>query len=226
MEVLSYEIYLQAPQACILISNAMNSPHKAALRANELKAKATLSGDNLLHIDPAVAGSVCYETGKEKVRQQLDSLVDEPEFKELFDTVVSLGAFKNSYLREFLDWCTKFVSSKFRRLRLAACTELNKIPAGPHTKIASRKRCLREQPRHQYCPPPEKDWARYSSTQLEELEDLLRYFHVTCKPAVAVLPEVAQLTLLGNVDTDAATAFRSVPIRKHASERVQSLKMM
>ena len=66
MEVLSYEIYLQEPQACILISNAMNSPHKAALRSTELHAMATLSGEILLHIDPAVAGSVCYETVKEK----------------------------------------------------------------------------------------------------------------------------------------------------------------
>ena len=86
-------------------------------------------------------------------------LVDEPDFKELFDAVVSLGAFRDPYLLDFIDWCSKFVSSKFRRLRLAACTELNKIPAGPHTKIALLKRCLRQQPTHQYCPPPENDWA-------------------------------------------------------------------
>ena len=48
---------------------------------------------------------------------------------------------------------------------------------------------------------------------------MLRYFHMTCKPAVAVLPAVDQLTLLGNVDTNAATAFVTVPFRKHAGER-------
>ena len=89
MEVLSYKIYLEQPDACIVISNAMNSPHQWALRATELHAMATLSGEIMLHMNSAVAGGICYRTVKERVRAQLDALVDDPAFKELFGTVVS-----------------------------------------------------------------------------------------------------------------------------------------
>ena len=115
----------------------MNSPHKLAMQATELHAMATLSGEVMLHMNPAVAGSVCFLTVKEKVRVKLDTIVDDPEFQELFETVLSLGASKkNTYLSGFMEWCNHFVSGQFRRLRLQSCTQLNKINAGPHTKVA------------------------------------------------------------------------------------------
>ena len=47
-------------------------------------------------------------------------MVDEPEFIELFDFVISLGANRNSFLQGLFEFAERFVDRKKRELRLSA----------------------------------------------------------------------------------------------------------
>ena len=210
MEWLSWKIYIEEPSACTAISVAMNKANAHALKATELAALATLTGEVTLAVNTAVAGEVCYSTIKNKVRSELGELVDEPEFQEMFDFVCKMGANKNTYLTGFILWTNRFVSSKFRRLRLQACATLNKANMGPHTKIAILKRCLRKPPAYGYCPAPESLWLQVNiEGHIADLENLLRYFHITCNAAVN--DQEDPVKFLGNVDVSAADAFASIP---------------
>ena len=208
MEVLSYKIYLEEPEACILISNAMNKAQKVALQTTELAAMASLTGEVTLALETAVSGRVCYETIKEKARPALDTFVDEPEFRELFDTILRLGAGKITYISDFIDWTSRYVNSKFRRLRLCTCAVVNRTSAGPLTQVALMKRSLRKKPVNTFCPPPESAWITFSKTQLQDIEDLLHYFH-SSKSSVAQLEKTEASQLLANVDISATEAFVS-----------------
>ena len=106
MEILSYKIYLEEPQGCTLISNSMNKMNEVALKTTELQALSSLTGEVTLQAESAVAGKACYNAVKAKVRPTLDTNVDEPDFIELFDFVIKLGANKNTHLPDFLKWCS------------------------------------------------------------------------------------------------------------------------
>ena len=88
---------------------------------------------------------------QEKARPQLDCLVDEPEFVELFQFVVECGGGRNTYIEELLSWAEKYVQSKFRKLRLAAFTAVNKMNVNcPLCKVAAVKRAYRKIPSYGY----------------------------------------------------------------------------
>ena len=114
---------------------------------------------------------------QEKARPQLDCLVDEPEFVELFQFVVECGARRSTYIEELLSWAEKYVQSKFRKLRLAAFTAVNKINVNcPLCKVAAVKRAYRKIPSYGYCPNPEAAWGKFWFKELEPLEQVLRFF--------------------------------------------------
>jgi len=173
VEILSYKLYLEEPTACTLISDAMNNAQGVALQKTELQALSALTGEVGRRTELAVASSVLFTTCKEALRLQLGTLVDEPDFMEMFDFVVSVGADKNSYLPEFLKWCSLYVSSKHRRLRFATCAVLNKLKAGPLSKIALAKRSLRLKPVSTMCPAPESHLEKLDTPEFKELEDTL-----------------------------------------------------
>ena len=102
MEVLSWKIYTEEPTACSLISQALNSGQNVALQTSELTAMAVLSGAVTKELESAVADRVAFETVKEKVRRELDIFVDMPDFIQLFEFVVNMGANKSSFLQQFL----------------------------------------------------------------------------------------------------------------------------
>ena len=68
MEVLSWKIYKEEPEACSLISQALNSGQTVALQTSELTALVVLTGTVTRELESAVADRVCFETVKEKVR--------------------------------------------------------------------------------------------------------------------------------------------------------------
>ncbi len=68
MEVLSYKINLEEPQAPSLTSQALNAKNRLALQAHELTALAVLSEHCTLAVESAVAEEMRYEAVKDKLR--------------------------------------------------------------------------------------------------------------------------------------------------------------
>ena len=79
-----------------MISQALNAGHNLALRTSELTALAVLTGAITLELESAVAARVSFETVQARVRQELDMFVDQPDFVDVFEFVVNMGANKNS----------------------------------------------------------------------------------------------------------------------------------
>lgn len=129
----------------------------------------------------------------------------------MFECIINLGADSNSYVRELLEFCEKFVDQKKRQLRLNAFAIVNKIPAEcPRSKIAVLKRAYRKTPSYGFCPSPESKWGDAKWEDLRSLEAVLHYFYATCKDAVAALPDAGrQAAFLANLDCAAAEAFVS-----------------
>lgn len=212
MEVLSWKIMEEEPMACSLISQALNKGNAIALHTTELTAIAVLTGVvGLLKKTAAVADEVAFEMVREKVRGDLDTFVDLPEFIELFDFVVSLGGSSNVFVPELLDFGSKFVDPKQRQLRLNAFAEANKLPLKtPRTKVAMIMRAYRKPPQRTWCPLPEAAWGKAGVPELEALEAVLHYFQATCKPAVAGMADQRKAALHANVACAAAEAFITV----------------
>jgi hypothetical protein len=161
MEVLSWKMCKEEPTACSLISQALNSGQNLALQTSELTALAVLTGTVTLELETAVAARVSFETVKEKVRTQLDMFVDQPDFIDLFEFVVNMGANKNTFIQQLLEFGSNFVDHKTRQLRLQAFQEANKLPlATPRCKIAMLMRAYRKTPNRGVCPTPEQGWAK------------------------------------------------------------------
>ena len=161
MEVLAYQIYIEEPDGCSLISQALNGNTEIALRTTELTALECLTNEITLMFETTKAEEIAVAVVKEKLRKQLDLYVDDPEFVEMFDFAISLGAKKNSFIPSFLTFAARYVNSKVRSMRLSAFTEINKIPAScPRSKIAVLKRSYRKKPVHGWCPAPEALWGK------------------------------------------------------------------
>ena len=98
---------------------------------------------------------------KEKVRHALDMFVDQPDFMDLFEFVVNMGAGKNPFVQQLLDFGSAFVDQKTRRLRLQAFQVVNQLPmTTPRCKVAVLMRAYRKQPTKGWCPTPEAAWTK------------------------------------------------------------------
>ena len=208
MEVLSYKLDVEEPTGASTISQALNKGQEFALRTTELTALAVLTGEVIAQQSGRFQ-ELAYETVREAVRHQLDVIVDEPEFIEMFEFVVNMGGGNNTFLPEILDFGSRFVDAKHRQLRLQAFTEVNKMCVEcPRSKVAVLKRAYRKKPSYGYCPTPEAKWSKLEVKELQILEDVLQYFHVDLKTAVAAdRGEQAQAVFFANVDCAAADAF-------------------
>ena len=138
---------VEEPTAASLISQALNNAHNMALRTSELTALSVLSGAVALVLESALAGEVCFETVREKVRVELDMYVDLLGFIELFEFVVNMGAKKNQFIPQLLELGSKFVDPKQRQLSLQAFAEVHRVPVQyPRVKIAMVMRAYRKPP--------------------------------------------------------------------------------
>ena len=209
MEVLSWKMLVEEPTAASLISQALNSPQNMAARTSELTALSVLSGAVALALGSSVAGEVCFESVREKVRAELDMYVDLPGFIDLFEFVINMGATKSPFIPQLLEFGRKFVDNQQRQLSLQAFAEVNKVGLEfPRTKIAMLMRSYRKPPSRTWCPLPETYWTSGTKGQsLYKLEAVLRYFQCTCKPAVAGMQALKLATLTANVAVAAADAF-------------------
>ena len=109
---MSWKMLIDEPSAASLISQALNIAQTMALRTSELTAMIVLSGAITLELESAVAGEVCFETVREKVRAELDMYVDMAGFIDLFEFVVNMGASKNISIPQLLEFGTEFVDPK------------------------------------------------------------------------------------------------------------------
>ena len=223
MEVLSWKIYMEEPEACSLISQVLNKPQSMALRTTELTAVAVLTGALTLHSNGGLASKVDFCTIRDKVRDELDVFVDEPEFVGLFDFIINLGGGKSGFVQRLLEFTGVFVNPLQRRLRLSAFVDTNKMPLQvPGVKIAMIMRAYRKTPQLTWCPSPEPSWAKCPNVLLEALEDLLHYFHVENKAAVAALPGEQRAAFFANVNVQLAETFNTKVTK--SKERTEDLK--
>ena len=140
---------IEEPTACSLISQALNKGNELSLQTTELTALAVLSGAVTAQLESAVAGHVAFETMRDKVRAELDMVVDLPEFIELFEFVISMGAQKSPFIPLLLEFASKFVDQKKRQLRLQSFTEVNNLSDDlPRCKIAILKRATATSSHH------------------------------------------------------------------------------
>ena len=224
MEVLSYKMDIEEPGAASIISQAHNKGQEAALATTELTAVAVLRGEIIRQRTTLEkAQEVAYQSVREKVREELDTYVDEPDFIDLFDFLVGVGAGQNSYIDGLLDFGSRFVDAKIRRLRLGAFAEAGKIDVRcPRVKIAVLKRAYRKKPTSGFCPSPESKWGKYEFGQLIYLEQLLQFFHVDCKEAILKkFDDKKQGVFLASVDVAAAEAFSQFPVMKASRDEMQ-----
>ena len=161
LEVLSWRIYTEEPQACSMISTALNSGNDLALKTTELTALAVLAGTVTLYEGADVAGKVVFESVREKVRAELDGYVDLPEFMDLFEFCCEMGGRAGPWIPQLLEFGAKWVNSKKRQRKLSAFQEVNKMPTEcPRCKIAVLMRAYRKPTSHNWCPSPEPTWSK------------------------------------------------------------------
>ena len=210
LEVLSWKIMTEEPDACCLISSALNSANALALRTTEITAIKVLTGEIALQMKlSGDSRKIDFLRVKANLRSQLDSIVDEAEFQELFEFVINLGANEGPFVNDLIEFGQRFVNQKVRQLRLSAFTIINKMKDHfPKLKIAALKRAYRKNPSYGFCPSPEPKFATATFEHSQKAEELLHYFHVHCKDAVAALGgDFNQQQFLANVDVAVADTF-------------------
>ena len=107
----------------------------------------------MVHAEKEIALSL--EAMKERVRDELDMWVLDPEFIDLFELVATMGGWGAGLIDELLDSAGVFADSKQRELRLLAFAMVNKMPAEtPRAKIAVLMRAYRKPPNRAWCPLP------------------------------------------------------------------------
>ena len=207
MEVLSWKIYAEEPEGCSLISQALNKAQSMALRTTELTAMAVLTGHMTLQANAALATRMDFEAIREKVRAELDVFVDEPEFVGLFDYILNLGVGEAGFVQRLLDFGETFVDPLQRRLRLDAFGNANKLPLEvPGVKVALVMRAYRKDPQLTWCPSPEALWRKATHADLLSMEEVLHFFHVENKAAVAGMAGSERRAFLANVNVQVAEA--------------------
>ena len=144
LEVLSWKMDVEEPDAASIISRALNKTHELALRTTELTAVAVLKGEMIWQLKH-VGKNVAFATVRDKVRHQLCTAADDPDLIEIYDFLISLGVGTNTYIEDFMNFATTYVDSSKRQLRFSAFAEVNKLRGDrPWTKVALMKRAYRK----------------------------------------------------------------------------------
>ena len=207
-EVLSWKMDMEEPEAASIISQALNSPASMAMRTTDLTAIAVLKGEIMFQLGREVSQKVAYKTVLDKVRVQLDNAADDEHLPEIFEFLISNGVASNSFISELLEWAGIFVDGKKRQLRFHAFGVINKMcDSAPWAKMAVIKRAYRKEPQNGFCPSPESAWGDFKSAQMQLLEELLRFFHVSCSEYTSSMQPQSRIKFLANVDIKASEAF-------------------
>ena len=220
VEVLSYKMDIEQPDAASIISQALNEAQELALSTTEQTAVSVLQGLAITEMSKDVGQRVAFQTIKDLARAHLGSAVDEVDFMELYDWILSMGVGKNIFIDEFLEFTSTFVDSKLRRLRFAAFAVSNRTPPQfPRSKLSQLYRAYRQKPQNGICANP-PSLEQYHGAQLAALESLLHYFHTTCKAAMESLPPQSRRVFLASIDVQGCSGLLAT--RKGANETTQT----
>jgi hypothetical protein len=207
-EVLSWKMDVEQPDAAAIISQAQNLPQDVGMRTTELTAVAVLKGEIIVQMGKDLSQRVAFQTVRDRVRSQLHTAADDPDLPEVFDFLISNGVGRNAYIEHMLEWTSSYVDSKKRQLRFSAFAVINKMcERAVWSKVAVVKRAYRKPPINGFCPSPEISWGDYGWDHMQKLEDILRFFHGSCKSLVDKLKPHSRIQLLGNIDIAATEAF-------------------
>ena len=227
-EILSWKMDVEEPTAASTISHALNKGHELALRTTELTAIKVLKGEIMIQMSLHVGERVAFQTVRDRVRAQISDAADDPDLPGMFDFLITSGVGVNSYIDDLLEFGARFVDSKKRQLRFAAFAAANKVcEQAPWTRIGIIKRAYRKKPTYGFCPSPESQWGKFAWADVERLEELLRFFHVTSRPSLDRLDPQSRNKLLANIDVAATEAFwvGKDEKAKHSMETVQRMML-
>ena len=221
MEVLSYAIILEDKEALSLISQALNLGNDIALATAESTAIAMLSDTVSFALKNAKvsnqgARTLAFNKIKETVSVELANYASLPNFQDVFEFVMEMGANEAPFIRDLTDYLSVWVNSSKKRLPLAAFKEVNKIVNKfPRAKLAIIKRAYCLTPNKDgFCPPPEGLWGRVKHEEMEKLETLLKYWDRTLADIINRMNAYDAQKLRANVFVNAAAAFiKSVGIQ-------------
>ena len=226
VEILSWKMDVEEPNAASVISQALNQPQQMAMRTSELTAVAVLKGEIIVQMSKDVSQRVAFQTVRDRVRSQLHTAADDPDLAEIFGFLIHAGVGKNTYVDHFLEWTGPYVDSSKRQLRFAAFAVVNKMcEQAVWSKIAVLKRAYRKKPTNGFCPGPETAWGDFTWADLKNLEDMLRFFHGAMAYRVDEMPPHERIKFLANIDIAAADAFFAAKDSKlkHGEKKIQSL---
>ena len=228
-EILSYKMDIEEPTAASMISAALNLPNSMAMRTTELTAIALLNGEIIVQLGKDIGQKVAFQTVRDRLRQQLPNAADDPDLAEIFDYLMSNREDRNIFISDLMDWTSTFVDGSKRQLRFSAFAVVNKVhERAVWSKIAIIKRAYRTKPNNGFCPSPESAWGKLDWNDLQPLEDLLRFFHVSCKLLVDKEAPREQHEIMGNIDIAATTAFYNAKDSKlkHGPEKIKELLLL
>ena len=224
MEVLKPEAYIDDPANCSRISQALNYQHEVASKTHDMTAVA-VTADAVEKLRTP-EGKVEFKDVQLAVCSQISRSGDD-NFVDLVSFVVDLGARKGGHVDYFLDFARRFVNPNGRKLRWASFGQANLLGCKcPRAKVAALMRAYRKEPTRGYCPVPEANIFKHDESDLESWEELLYYFHWTCKDAVASVLGSNGFKLLVNVDIATAEAMAKAVKGRSPSDPKSAKRMM
>ena len=112
-EILSYKIEEEEPDALNIIQAACNCKHALALHSHETEALSGLG--QLCKKASALAGSLAFETAKEKLALTMPAIALDPDFIGMFRFVIDLGGDAGPFIPDLRTYTSKFVNAKAGR---------------------------------------------------------------------------------------------------------------
>ena len=214
MEVLSWKMTQEEPQACSQISQALNMGNEIAMATSEATALATLSETVTFAVKNSqmtgrLARKVAYDEVKASVAVELQEYVHRESFMDMFEFVINMGANTAQYIPALVAFTSVWVNSELTRLPLNAFKEVNKVCNDfPRTKLAIIQRCYMLNPNSQrYVPAPEPAWSKVNKASLSKLENFLKYWDVDVRQSIKSMDTTIAQWANASAATNAANAF-------------------
>ena len=206
-EVLAHTIQEEEPEACAIIQAALNAKNGLFLVCHEMQAISRLM---TLTSTPTVVGTPNpWEVVLTRMRETMPQFCEDKCFIDMYSFVVDMGAQASVFLVDLKNFHQKFVNAKVRRLRLEAFATVNLLPLEmPHLKVAFLKHLYVDGrfDSHGFCTslntPTIKKLSTSPAGQSASAlaEDVLRFFHVECRDAIAQLEAGVRVKFYGNLD--------------------------
>ena len=147
VEVHSWKMEVEEPNAASIICCALQKGSELALKTTELTALALLKGEIIRQMGKDLSQMVAYQRVKTAVQLQLDTAAEDPDLPAVFDYLITNGVGHHGYVDGFIDFTRVFVDSQTRQLRLGAFVAVNKLPdTVPLTNTRTSRGAIKRNP--------------------------------------------------------------------------------